>query len=315
MKKFVHGCLPVLLTLGFTLFLTIRSEAQYEDELEDITGHYEAGLTIGENAFFGDLGGTRGIGRPFVKDFNSPTTRPLVGGFINYFYYSWLSVKFSLNYTNVDGADSLIKNTGDAERWRYYRNLSFRSRIFEGSLSADIYPVMMFDHDVEIHKIAPYVGLGLGLFHFNPQTFYDGQWVNLKPLHTEGEGFSGIDTSNGKPFPKNYHRLQLYIPLTVGLKVYFTNKIAMSVGITFRHTFTDYIDDVSGYYVDPSLFSKYLSPSQAILAQQLYQRSLTPWKVRAGIARGDKSQNDSYTTMFLTLSIRFGGGPKFYYGG
>jgi len=315
MNKFARCVFPISISFFFTLFLAIKSEAQYEDELEDITGHWETGPIVGANAFFGDLGGNRGIGQPFIKDFNSITTRPLVGGFINYFFYSWLSLKFGLNYTNVDGADSLIKNIGYEERWRYYRNLSFRSRILEGNLSAEIFPVMMFDQEVEIHKIAPYIGLGLGLFHFNPQTMYQGQWVNLKPLRTEGEGFAGIDTFNHLPFPKNYHRLQLYIPLTVGLKIYFTNNIAMSAGITFRHTFTDYIDDVSGVYVDPSLFDKYLSPSQAILAKQLYERSLTPWKVRAGIERGDPTQNDSYTTIFLTLSIRFGGGPKFFNGG
>jgi len=315
MKKIILGYMPLLLTLIFALFLTKKGEAQYEDELEDIAGHWEAGVTAGANAFFGDLGGNKGAGKPFIKDFNSKVTRPLAGAFVDYFAYSWLSVKLAANYTNVDGADSLIKNSGELERWRYYRNLSFRSRIWEVSANAEIYPVMIFDKDIEIHKISPFIGLGLGVFHFNPETMYNGQWVKLKPLHTEGEGFSGIDTATGKPFPKNYHLLQLYIPLTLGVKIYFNNTYALSVGVTFRHTFTDYIDDVHSVYIPPAYFDQNLPASQAYLAKQLYWRSITPWKPHVGYARADATDNDSYTNLFITFSIRFGGGPKFYYGG
>ncbi len=323
MKKFVHGFLPVLLTLTFTIFLTEKSEAQYDEELEDIAGHWEVGATVGATAFFGDLGGNRGKGQPFIKDFNAKTTRPLVGAFVNYFPYSWLSVKLALNYTNVDGADSLIKNTGDYERWRYYRNLSFRSRIFEGSINAEIYPVMIFDKEVEIHKISPYIGMGLGLFHFNPQTMYNGQWVDLKPLRLEGEGFPGMNTYTNPttgavttmPFAKPYNLLGVYIPITLGVKVYLNNTFALSAGLIFRHTFTDYIDDIHSTYINPALFDQYLSPTQAALAKQLYQRSITPWKVKPTVFKANPTDNDSYTTFFLTFSVRFGGGPKFYYGG
>jgi len=30
-------------------------------------------------------------------------------------------------------------------------------------------------------------------FHFNPKTEYNGTTVELRPLHTEGEGFPGSD--------------------------------------------------------------------------------------------------------------------------
>jgi hypothetical protein len=185
MKKFLHGYMPYLLTCCCILFLGTKIKAQYE-ELEDVKGHWEVGVTGAANAFFGDLGGNKGKGKTFIKDFNSKTTRPLIGINADYFFYSWFALKADLSYTTVDGADSLTTNSGDYERWRYYRNLSFRSRIIEGSINANIYPVMIFDKDYEIHKISPYVGLGLGLFHYNPKTMYDGQWVALKPLHTEG---------------------------------------------------------------------------------------------------------------------------------
>lgn len=331
MKKFTKRILPFALTICAFVFST-KIHAQYEDELEDITGHWEGGITVGATNFLGDLGGNKGVGTHFLKDFNGPATRPLFGISLNYFKYNWLSIKGSLNYTTVTGADSLINNTGDAERWRWYRNLSFRSRILEGNITAEIYPVMIFDRESEIHTLSPFIGIGIGAFHFNPKAYYNGQWIALRPLHTEGEGFPGTginidpDThaETQQPYPKEYHRLQIYIPLTIGLKVYLNNTFAISGGLIMRKTFTDYIDDVHTKYIDPTLFDKYLSTtqtvgatgmSQAALAKALYSRSITPWKVRPGVYKANPKDNDSYMTLFLTLSMRFGGGPKFFYGG
>ncbi len=311
MKKFLHRRIPLALTVvcALLIFPLTSIKAQYQDQLEDITGHWEASVVGGMTNFFGDLGGNRGVGKPFIKDFNGPASRPLAGLSLNYFKYSWLSIKAIVNYTTLTGADSLIKNTGDAERWRYYRNLSFRSRAIEGSINAEIYPVMLFDKDIEIHTFSPYIGAGIGLFHFNPKTYYQGQWVALKPLHTEGEGFAEY------PDRKPYHLLQFYIPVTIGLKIYINNTFAVSAGFIFRKTFTDYIDDIHTTYIDPALFDKYLSPSQAVLAKALYSRSITPWKVKPNIFKANPNDNDSYVTLFFTLSVRFGGGPRFFYGG
>lgn len=322
MKKFTNRFLLLALTVC-TLCAFTKVNAQYQDELEDITGHWEASIVGGATNFLGDLGGNKGVGTHFVKDFNGRATRPLVGVSLNYFKTSWLSIKASVNYTTINGADSLIKNTNDQERWRWYRNLSFRSRVIEGNISAEIYPVMIFDKDVEIHTFSPYIGLGVGLFHFNPKTYYNGEWVALKPLHTEGEGFSGVNTYTDPntgitttfPYPKNYHLLQVYIPLTVGLKIYINNTFAVSGGFIFRKTFTDYLDDVHTTYIDPSVFDANLSPDKAKLAKALYSRSITPWKVKPTIYKANPNDNDSYVTLFLTLSVRFGGGPRFFYGG
>lgn len=316
MKIFTNKLTALALT-ACLFFISPVAHSQYQDNLEDITGHWEASVVVGATNFFGDLGGNKGVGTHFIKDFNGPATRPLVGVSLNYFKYSWLSLKAGVNFTTATGADSLIKNTGDAERWRYYRNLSFRSRIVEANLNAEIYPVMIFDHEVEVHTLSPYIGVGIGAFYFNPQAQYKGQWVNLRPLRTEGEGFAEY------PDRKMYHRLQLYFPLTLGLKVYINNSFAVSAGVIVRKTFTDYIDDVHSTYIDPSLFDKYLSSTQTIsnlgtqasVAKALYSRSITPWKVRPDIYKANPKDNDTYASLFLTLSWRFGGGPRFFYGG
>jgi hypothetical protein len=143
--------------------------------------------------------------------------------------------------------------------------------------------------------------------HFNPQANYNGQWVDLKPLHTEGEGFAEY------PKRKPYALTKIYIPLNLGIKYYFNNKWALAGGVSSRLSFTDYIDDIHTTYIDPDLFYKYLSSEKAFLASQLYSRSRTPWKVRPDVAKADNKDNDSYVTYFLTLSIRLDKYTPFYY--
>ncbi|MEO8734182.1 MAG: hypothetical protein ABI373_07615, partial [Flavobacteriales bacterium] len=36
-----------------------------------------------------------------------------------------------------------------------------------------------------------YLFAGVGAFHFNPQAQYKGNWVDLRPLGTEGQGLPG----------------------------------------------------------------------------------------------------------------------------
>ena len=279
-----------------------------DDGISDLFNRHELSISLGANNFLGDLGGNQGAGKTFVKDYMLKTIRPLVGFSYAFYPENWYKLTFGLNVTQVNGADSLIKNTGELERWRVYRNLSFRSNITEAYVGAEIYLRSLIDKYHTVHKLDPFVNIGIGLFHFNPQTKYRGQWVDLEPLHLEGQGFAEY------PDRKQYSLTQIYIPFSIGLKYYLDDHFAISGGVNFRKTFTDYIDDVSTAYIDPSLFYKYLAPDKAALATQLYQRSLRPEKVKPGVDRGHKG-NDSYVSIFFTLSFVFGKGGPFYYGG
>ncbi len=299
----------IFVMLLYALNIKAQMHEHRDEPLVDIAKCWEANITLGANNFLGDLGGNLGIGQPGAKDYMYKTITPLAGLAFTKYPNSWLGIRGGFNITSVQGADSLINNQGGFERWRYYRNLSFKSSIFEGFLMADIYPVMIWDKRAEIHQISPYISLGVGVFHFNPHTQLNGDKVYLQPLHLEGQGFA--EYPNRKP----YNLTQIYIPITFGIKYYFNNTFALSGGINFRHTFTDYIDDISTTYIDPSLFYKYLPAAQAAIASQLYSRSLTPSKVKPGIEKAHSNNNDSYVTMFLTLSIRLSHGVRFYYGG
>lgn len=303
-----------LFIAAFTFF-SFTSEAQTyynsvdDAPLEDIKGKNEISFFLGANNFLGDLGGNQGIGKPFVKDYTMKTIRPVVGVSLSTYPQNWYKIGAGINYTQVVAVDSLIPGKGGMERWRIYRNQSFRSNIFEAYVNAELYPFTFLDSYHSMHKFNPFINLGVGLFHFNPKANLDGKWIALQPLHLEGQGFpeySGRD---------QYKLLQLYIPLSVGIKYYANSNLAFSLSATARKTFIDYIDGISTTYIDPALFDKHLSPAKATLAKQLYSRSITPSKVKPDVAKADSKNKDSYLSVFLSVSFALQKQAKVYYGG
>jgi hypothetical protein len=311
MKNCIKNNMAKQICCFFSLLLfwnnVLHAQLGKFEELQGVKGDWEASLSLGVNNFLGDLGGTPGAGGT-TKDYTLQTIRPLAGLSLAYNPGYAFAVKAGINYTSVFGADSLIKNTNDLERWRVYRNANFRSKIIEGYLGVDIYPMLLFDKYNEIRQYAPFIGLGVGVFHFNPQTYYGNQWIDLQPLRLEGQGFAEY------PDRKPYSLTQVYIPINIGLKYYFSNKLAMSGGLMMRHTNTDYIDDNSTTYIDPALFDNYLPSDQATLAKALYSRSITPQKVKPGVEKADSKNNDTYLTLFFTVSLRLSSGPHYFNG-
>jgi len=176
---------------------------------------------------------------------------------------------------------------------------------------AEVYPTVFLEEEPDdvTARLRPYGVIGLGLFHFNPQGSYRNQygdvsWVDLQPLHTEGQGFPEY------PDRKPYKLTQMNIPIGVGIKYFLSENLNLSFEIVHRKTFTDYIDDVSTRYVDPTLFAKYLSPSQAAIAVAMSNKSAQGYNTPGygtNAKRGDPTQNDAYFTAQFRLGIRIGG--------
>jgi len=179
---------------------------------------------------------------------------------------------------------------------------------------AEFYPTVFLEEDPEdvTARLRPYGVIGLGAFHFNPQGSYrnnlgDYVWVNLRPLHTEGEGFAEY------PDRKEYKLTQLNIPLGAGIKYYFSENLNISFEIIHRKTFTDYIDDVSTRYIDPTLFDKYLSANDAAIAKAVSNKSASGYNTPNygnKMKRGDPKQNDAYFTAGFKIGFRIGGGSE-----
>jgi hypothetical protein len=78
-------------------------------------------------------------------------------------------------------------------------------------------------------------------------------WFPLQPIGTEGQTASSIDPQfPNRPAPKQYSLWQVAIPMGVHLDFIINKSWVIGAEIGFRMTFTDYLDDVSGYYYDRS---------------------------------------------------------------
>jgi len=290
-----------------TLCLTISAYSQ-----DDVQKFTEAGFTVGPMVFLGDLGGHIGKGTTFIKDYNMNTTKLAVGAYYAVYPTQFLGFRFSLNYGSLEGSDQNISPHGGDEVTRLNRNLDFRTKILEGTVMAEVYPTVFLEEDPDdvFARLRPYGVIGLGVFHFNPQGSYrdpntgDVSWVDLRPLHTEGEGFAEY------PDRKEYSLTQLNIPMGVGIKYFLSENLNISFEIVHRKLFTDYVDDVSTRYIDPKLFAKYLPASQVPIAIAMSNKALGGYSnpdYGKNAKRGDPTQKDAYFSAQFKVSFRIKG--------
>lgn len=305
------------LRLAYFILITLGCVFSHETYAQSLIfygdrARVEVGINVGPSFFLGDLGGHSGKGKRFVKDLNLPLTRIMTGIFATYYPNNWFGVRAAAQYGKISGEDNIINTNGNDELYRKQRNLDFRSNIAEVYMAAEVFPLMLLNKNNPDYapRISPYVVLGVGYFHFNPQgslTDANGKktWYFLRPLHTEGEGFPEY------PHRKMYSLSQINIPMGVGLKYFISDRVNISMEILLRKSFTDYIDDVSTTYINPDLFNKYLSPHDAAIARQISDKVfaiVNPGLSRnsPGTQRGNPHQNDSYFTTFLKLGFRLG---------
>jgi len=311
MKKRLHTLWFTCFISTLSLLLSVKSFSQ-SLVIGNEKARVEVGINIGPSFFLGDLGGNHGKGTPFLKDVNLSLTKIMKGAFLAVYPNEWLGVRVAAEIGKLESQDKIIDTKGVNELWRKQRNLDFKSNISEAYIAAEVFPLMYLNknHEDYAPRLRPYGVIGVGVFHFNPQgslTDPNGKqtWYNLKPLHTEGEGFAEY------PQRKNYSLTQVNIPMGIGAKYFISDRVNVSLEVLHRKTFTDYIDDVSTEYIDPDLFDKYLSPQNALIARQIHDKVVgivTPAVTRyePGVQRGDPYQNDAYFTIFLKFGLRLG---------
>lgn len=217
---------------------------------------------------------------------------PAGGLIFRYNVHPRLALRVNAFYGWVRGDDSRSQF-----EYQRNRNLSFRSHIMEIAAGFEF---NYFNYEIgnEKHWITPYMFGEIGVFQMNPKTKYNGEWVDLRPLGTEGQGTS---LSNEKP----YSLVQLSIPMGLGVKMNIGKNVALSLEYGIRLTFTDYIDDVSGTYVDRDA----LAQVNGGIAADLSDRSLAPLGTNernAGFRRGDPNNKDWYSFFGMILTFRLG---------
>jgi hypothetical protein len=315
------------LALVFGLGATVNAQSGYQPAFP-----LEVGVQLGTSMFLGDLGGQSGIGRPFLRDTDFKAIRPTLGLFGRWNFGAYFSARLDLNFLRLYGDDNLAsigtrgdfdgedpnRGGGDDAWFRYYRQLNFRTNVFEAAAIGEIIP---YNFELgggyqDYSVLSPYALIGIGIYNFKPQGITsDGAWVDLKPLKTEGQGL----VDGRVP----YKLTQVNVPIGFGLKWTYNDTWTMALEVNHRLTFTDYIDDVSTDYVNPQVFIDNMPIDQANLAISMARRSveIDPGFVNGEVSapgeqRGDPKDNDSFYTINIRFSYlidpaSFGGGRRY----
>lgn len=308
--------LVVILTLGFGEN-TFAQYYYYDDYTYDTPLTFEAGVSLGAMNGLTDVGGNAGTGAAetkALKDYRLGTTNFCTGAYVSAVYKYAYGLRLEATYGTVSGADSTLKNVASSSGGRYERNLSFRTRIAEATLTAEFYPLYIFvdwsNTDYNPPKLSPYILAGIGVFHFNPQARDStGAWVDLHPLHTEGEGFYQY------PGRKDYNLTQINFPVGVGLKYELSSRVNLRAEVIWRILNTDYLDDVSSTYIDPSTFktnlpSNLVQEAESLSARNKNESTNPSYNWHVGGIRGDSKNNDTYFSFNIKVGISFGREPR-----
>jgi len=172
------------------------------------------------------------------------------------------------------------------------RNLNFQTKLFDWELTGQ-YNFFSLNE----RWWTPYVFAGIGIYHFNPYTKdTSGNKHFLKPLSTEGQGFS--------PGIKEYKLTQFSVPLGIGAEYSLNEDMRLGIEFGYRKIFTDYLDDVSSNYVDQSALRNARGQTAADLAWRGDEIHGAPYPA-AGITRGSSKNKDGYYYVAVTYTIRY----------
>jgi hypothetical protein len=300
MKCTYYTCLVLAQFICHAIYCQYYFSSRNKTEPELL---WEAGAGAGVWNCLTDVGGANGKGKKFIKDINWNQAQLGASLFVSAAWHYQFTIRLELAMGHIAGSDEVLNNSAGIARNRYLRNLQFRTGIAEGTVLGELYPLFLADKNREISFLSPYLTAGIGLFNYTPQASVNGVWINLRPLHTEGEGFSEY------PGRAVYKSITWCIPLGAGIKYDAASLIDLRFEILYRFTGTDYLDDVSTKYIDPSLFSKYLSPAQSVLAAKLADRSAeitAGYKNNIDDKRGNPGNKDAYFSFMLKMSIVLG---------
>ena len=210
--------------------------------------------------------------------------KPGISLFTQYRYGPRMGLKAELLYGRLTGDDNTAADIDDPDtKGKYIRNLSFRNDILDLSIMSQIYVFKNYMEFKQRKLFNIYFSGGISLFYHNPKgkvpefTLNNerypnyGEWVALRPLGTEGQHSEHYDV-------QPYSAIQFSIPIGGGFVFKLNERIDFTFEVNYRFLLTDFIDDVSGNYVDPGALD-------SDLAKSLSDRSKEEFSVITGEKR------------------------------
>jgi hypothetical protein len=218
----------------------------------------------------------------------------MLGAHASAAFTRWITPHFSLNAAlsqlYIRGSDKY-----NAQNEQYYRrNLDFETNMVDLALTGRLQLTDQFQS-----RVVPFLEGGFSVFHFNPYTYIGSKKIFLHPYNTEGQGFSKYP--NAKPY-------QLFQPALVygtGVFIKIFGNWDLGLELSARYLFTDYLDDVSGVYIDKN--DLYAQRGQTAVGLSFradeipFNNTVYP---QAGDLRGSVTGNDMFYTIGLLLRYR-----------
>jgi len=243
----------------------------------------EFGIGIGSAHYFGDLNTRARVNRPKIA----------ATAFFRKNFGNYIAVRAGVSFAQLGYSD--IYNTHN--EYMLHRNLSFNTNVWEMAVQGD-FNFFRFMPGEPGYNFTPYVTLGVGVFNYDPFALLNGQKYFLRPLNTEGQG------SSLYPDRKPYSSMAFSFPIGAGIKYSINENINLGFELLYRVTTTDYLDDVSTTYVNPSVFPPLPdgNPSPAFLLHDRSYELGEPIGID-GRQRGISSQKDQFVTGIFYISF------------
>jgi hypothetical protein len=249
---------------------------------------FEAGGWLGVSNYFGDLN----------TNFRLDKVGPAGGLGLRYNFNNRVSLRLGGNVGVVEADDADSNNLFERTR-----NLSFKSRVADASLLLE-FNFLPYDHGSRDHFWTPYLFAGFGATKFDPMAKIDGEWVELRPLATEGQ-FKG----------EEYSLVAGHWAYGGGFKIDLSFEWSLNIEISARRMGTDYLDDVSTVYPDledleqahGSIAVALSDRSVELLGSDLFESNgITSPIGEEGRQRGNSRNKDTYIYVGVGLMYYFG---------
>lgn len=174
----------------------------------------EVGATVGLSYYIGDINPSKHFLQSEIA----------YGASVR--YYQNLRWAFRLQYSRIN-----LTSSDEVVGFRPERNLAFKSNVDDVAFIAEF---NFFDYWTGSRNsfITPYIFAGVSFLHFNSTDMYG---VELQPQHNEGVSYNNYSWS---------------VPFGLGVKYSLTKRLGATLEWRMHKTFTDYIDDIEGYYLD-----------------------------------------------------------------
>jgi len=256
-----------LKNIFFSFFLVLTSFIGQAQQLE-------IGANVGGASYLGDL-----------NQYNPAKISGVAAGvFAKVNFNPYVAVGLHYNYGKIEADDAKSSHQQFVDR-----NLKFITPLHEISALVEL---NLFDLTAYYRntRFTPYLFVGVGTVIFNPKAIYKEETYELPILRTEGQS-------------EAYKTAALTFPYGAGIKYKLKNNWTVFSQVGYRSPLTDYLDDVSGVYPDPSFFSLASTPSASRIFSDRSNEFTGVSLGKAGTQRGDFRKRDNY--MFVGIGISY----------